>query len=68
MSWGPEIIWVATNHKHLILSKTYPTRGYNLAHIPRYTRLLVDDYFAEKMTKVIPYFHYFSPRFYVNYL
>ena len=38
-SWGPEIIWVAINSEQLILSKTYPTSGYNLAHIPRHARL-----------------------------
>ena len=49
--------------EHLILSETYPTSGYNLAHISRHARLLAGGYFAEKATKVIPYFHYFSFRF-----
>ena len=31
--------------KQLILNKTYPTSGYNLAHIPRHARLLAGSYF-----------------------
>ena len=56
----------ATNPEQLILSKTYPTSGYNLAHISRDARLLACGYFAEKTTKVIPYFQYFSLRLYMN--
>ena len=48
---GPEIIWVATNPEQLILSKTYPSRGYNSAHIPRHARHLAGGYFAEKRLK-----------------
>ena len=48
---GPEIIWVATNPEHLILSKSYLTSGYNLAHIPRHARFLAGGYFAEKRLK-----------------
>ena len=33
--------------EQLILSKTYPTSGYNLAHISRHARLLAGGYFAE---------------------
>ena len=62
----PGINWIATNPEQLILSKTYPTSGYNLAHIPRYVRLLAGGYFAEKATKLIPYFQYFSLRLYMN--
>ena len=47
----------------LILSKAYPASGYNLAHIPRHARHLAGGYFAERATKVIPYFHYFSSSF-----
>ena len=47
----------------LILSKAYSTSGYNLAHIPRHARHLAGGYFAERATKVIPYFHYFSSSF-----
>jgi len=50
-SWAPEIIWVATSPDQLILSKTYPTSGYNLAHISRHARLLAGGYFAEKRLK-----------------
>ena len=35
----------------LILSKAYPTSGYNLAHITRHARLLVGGYFAEIATR-----------------
>ena len=56
----------ATNPEQLILSKTYPPSGYNLAHIPRHVRLLAGGYFAEKATKIIPYFQYFSLRLYMN--
>ena len=35
---------VATNPEQLILSKTYPTNGYNLAHIPRHARHLASSY------------------------
>ena len=38
---------VATNPEQLILSKTYPTSGYNLAHVSRNARLLVGGYFTE---------------------
>ena len=55
----------ATNPEQLILSKTYPTSGYNLAHIPRHARLLAGGYFAEKAPKVNPYFSTFSPKFYM---
>jgi len=41
----------ATNPEQLILSKTYPTSGYNLAHIPRHAWLLAGGYFAEKRLK-----------------
>ena len=34
--------------EQLILSKTYPTSGYNLAHVFRHARLLAGGYFAEK--------------------
>ena len=37
--------------EQLILSKTYPTSGYNLAHISRHARLLAGGYFAEKRLK-----------------
>ena len=47
----------------LILSKAYSTSGYNLAHITRHARPLAGGYFAERATKVIPYFHYFSSSF-----
>ena len=47
----PEIIWVATNPEHLILSKSYLASGYNLAHIPRHARFLAGGYFAEKRLK-----------------
>ena len=50
-SRAPEIIWVATNPEQLILSKTYPTSGYNLAHISRHARLLTGGYFSEKRQK-----------------
>src|SRR6185369_244048 len=50
-SWAPEIIWVATNPEQLILNKTYPTSGYNLAHICRHASLLAGGYFAEKRLK-----------------
>ena len=56
----------ATNPEQLIFSKTYPTSGYNLAHISRHARLLAGGYFAEKTTKLIPYFQYFSLRLYMN--
>ena len=42
---------VATNPEQLILSKTYPTSGYNLAHISRHAKLLAGGYFAEKHCK-----------------
>ena len=42
---------VAINPEQLILSKTYPTSEYNLAHIPRHSRLLAGSYFAEKRLK-----------------
>ena len=42
---------VATNPEQLILSKTYPTSGYNLAHVSRHARLLAGGYFAEKHCK-----------------
>jgi len=52
MSECPEIKnVVATNPEQLILSKTYPTSGYNLAHNPRHARLLAGSYFAEKRLK-----------------
>jgi hypothetical protein len=50
----------------LILGKTYPTSGYNLAHISRHAKHLAGGYFAEKATKVISYFHHFSSRFYLT--
>ena len=56
----PKII-VATALSILILSKAYPTSGYNLAHITRHARLLAGGYFAETAAKVSPYFHDFSP-------
>ena len=52
--------------EQLILSKTYPTSGYNLAHISRYAKLLAGGLFCRKATKEIPYFQYFSSRFYTN--
>ena len=42
---------VATNSEQQILSKTYPTSGYNLTHIPRHTWLLAGGYFVEKRLK-----------------
>ena len=52
--------------EQLILSKNYPTSGYNLAHISRYAKLLAGGLFCSKATKEIPYFQYFSSRFYTN--
>ena len=34
------------NPEQLMLSKTYPTSGYNLAYISRHARLLTGGYFA----------------------
>ena len=65
---GPEIIFSNKILSIVILSKTYPTSWYNLAHISRHAKHLAGGYFAEKATKVIPYFHYFSSRFYLTYL
>ena len=42
-----------------------PDQWVYLAHVYRHARHLAGGYFAEKATKVIPYFHYFSSRFYV---
>ena len=56
----------ATNPEQIILSKTYPTSGYNLAYISRQARLLAGGFFCRKATKVIPYFQYFSLRLYMN--
>ena len=42
---------VSTNPEQLILSKTYPTSGYNLAHVSKHTRLLAGGYFAEQHCK-----------------
>ena len=38
---------VTTNPEQLILSKTYPTSGYNLAHISRHAIILAGGYLAE---------------------
>ena len=55
---------VATNPEQLILSKTYPTSGYNLAHVSRHARLLAGGYFAEKHCKWVLIFPSFSSHFY----
>ena len=49
----------------LILSKAYPICGYNLAHLTKHARLLAGGYFAEKASKVNPYFSTFSSKFYI---
>ena len=43
----------------LILSKTYPTSEYNLAHIPRHARLWLVVNFAEQALEVSSYFSKF---------
>ena len=63
---GPKIIFFQQSPEQLILSKTYPTSGYNLSHISRYAKLLAGCLFCKKTTKEIPYFQYFSSRFYTN--
>ena len=52
----------------LILSKTYPTSGYNLAHIPRHARHLAGGYFAEKRLSNSLFSWFFAPNSYINYL
>jgi hypothetical protein len=59
----PEIIIVEQTLSILILSKAYPTSGYNLAHLTRHARLLAGGYFAEKTSKISPHFSTFSSKF-----
>ena len=46
-----------------MLSKTYPTSGYNLAHITRHARLLAGGYFTEKRLKYFLTFIILAPDY-----
>ena len=60
MSACPEIM-LATNPEYSNTQQGLPDQWVYLAHISRHARLLAGGYFAEKATKVIPHFPYFSP-------
>ena len=50
----------------LILSKAYPTCGYNLAHLTRHARLLAGGYFAEKASTIVLIFSLLAPNLIYN--
>ena len=57
-SWGPEMI-VATNSEYTNTQQGLPDYWVYLAHISKHAKFLAGGYFADKASKVNPYFSNF---------